>query len=59
MTAYDITITIENVETEDLEQLEILCEMMEELCETVCRKCDYAAVKRFDPPNYELEEVKE
>ena len=56
---YQITITIENVESDDPEQLEVICEMMEEVCETICRTCEYATVKRFDPPNYELEEVKE
>ena len=59
MTYYNITITIENVESDDPEQLEVICEMMEEVCETICRTCEYATVKRFDPPNYELEEVKE
>ena len=56
---YNITITIENVESDDREQLEVICEMMEEVCETICRTCEYATVKRFDPPNYELEEAKE
>ena len=59
MTYYNITITIENVESDDPKQLEVICEMMEEVCETICRTCEYATVKRFDPPNYELEEVKE
>ena len=59
MTYYNITITIENVESDNLVQLEVICEMMEEVCETICRACEYATVKRFDPANYELEEVKE
>ena len=56
---YQITITIENVESDDPEQLEVICEMMEEVCETICSTCEYATVKRFDPANYKLEEVKE
>ena len=59
MTYYNITITIENVESDDPEQLEVICEMMEEVCETICRTCEYATVKRFDPPNYNLKEVTE
>ena len=56
--SYNLTISITDIETENPEQLEILCEMMAELCEAVCRKCDYDTVKRFGLANYELEEEK-
>ncbi len=56
---YDITITINEVETSNLDQLEILCEMMSEVCESICRKCDYDTVKRFGLADYELKEVKD
>lgn len=59
MTQYDITIKIEEVETDNLNQLEILCEMMTEICDAICRKCDYDTVKRFGLADYELKEVKE
>lgn len=57
--SYDITITINEVETNDLDRLETLCEMMAEICESICRKCDYDTVKRFGLADYEMEEVKE
>ena len=56
---YDITIRITEVETSNLEQLEIICEMLTEICDSVCRKCDYDTVKRFGLADYEMEEVKE
>ena len=59
MTYYNITITIENVESDDPEQLEVICEMMESVCETICRTCSYDTIKRLDPPNYDLKEVTE
>ena len=57
--SYDITITINEVETNNLDQLEILCEMMAEVCESICRKCDYDTVRRFGLADYEMEEVKD
>ena len=56
---YDITIRINEVETNNLEQLEILCEMLVEICDSVCRKCDYDTVRRFGLADYELKEVKD
>ena len=56
---YNITITINDVETSNLDQLEILCEMLVEICDSVCRKCDYDTVKRFGLADYEMEEAKE
>ena len=56
---YDITITITEVETKDLYQLEILCEMLTEICDSVCRKCDYDTVTRFGLADYEMKEVKD
>lgn len=56
---YDITITITGVETADLYKLEELCEMMAEVCNTLCNKCDFRTVKRFDYADYELKEVDE
>ena len=56
---YDITIRITEVETSNLEQLEIICEMLAEICDSVCRKCDYDTVKRFGFANYVMEELKE
>ena len=56
---YDITIRITEVETSNLEQLKIICEMLTEICDSVCRKCDYDTVKRFGLADYEMEEVKE
>ena len=59
MTQYNITITIEELESDNLDRLEILCEMMTEICDAICRKCDYDTVKRFGLADYELKEVKE
>lgn len=56
---YNITITIDGVETSNLDQLEILCEMMTEVCESILRKCDYETVKRFGIADYDMKEVKE
>ena len=56
---YDITIRINEVETSNLDQLETLCEMMAEVCESICRKCDWDTVKRFGLADYELKEVKD
>ena len=56
---YNITITIGDVETSNLDQLEILCEMMTEVCESILRKCDYDTVKRFGIADYDMKEVKE
>ena len=57
--SYDITIHINEVETNDLEQLEILCEMLVKICDSVCAKCDCDTVKRFRLADYEMEEAKE
>ena len=59
MTSYNINITMQDVETANLEQLEILCEMMTEVCESLLRKCDYDTVNRFSIVDYDMEEVKE
>ena len=59
MTSYTINITMQDVETANLEQLEILCEMMTEVCESLLRKCDYDTVNRFSIVDYDMEEVKE
>lgn len=56
MTYYNITITINNVESSNLDKLESICEIMESVCETICDTCDYETVKRLDPPYYELKE---
>ena len=56
---YKLTITIDDVETSNLEQLEILCEMMTEVCESMVRKCDYDTVNRFSLAEYDLEKMKE
>ena len=57
--SYDITIRIPEVETNNLDQLETLCKMMAEVCESICRKCDWDTVKRFGLADYELKEVKD
>ena len=57
--SYDITIRITEVETNNLDQLKILCEMLVEICDSVCRKCGYDTVKRFGLADYEMEEVKD
>ena len=57
--SYDITIRITEVETNNLEQLETLCEMLVEICDSVCRKCDFDTVNSFGLSEYDLEEVKE
>lgn len=57
--SYDITISISEVETNDYDRLEVLCEMMAEVCESICRKCDYDTVRRFGLADYELKEVKD
>lgn len=59
MTYYNITITIENVESGNLDKLECICEMMESVCETIFDTCDYETVNRFGRPHYKLEEVNE
>ena len=59
MTSYNINITMHDVETANLDQLEILCEMMTEVCESLLRKCDYDTVNRFSIVDYDMEEVKE
>ena len=59
MTSYTINITMQDVETANLEQLEILCEMMTEVCESLLRKCDYDTVNRFSIVDYDMEEVTE
>lgn len=56
---YKLTITISDVETSNFEQLEILCEMMTEVCESMVRKCDYDTVNRFALAEYDLEKMKE
>ena len=56
---YKLTITISDVETSNLDQLEILCEMMAEVCESMVRKCDYDTVNRFSLAEYDLEKMKE
>ena len=57
--SYDITIRITEVETNNLDQLETLCEMLVEICDSVCRKCDFDTVKGFGLADYEMEEVKD
>ena len=57
--SYDITIRITEVETNNLDQLETLCEMLVEICNSVCRKCDFDTVKMFGLADYEMEEVKD
>ena len=57
--SYDITIRITEVETNNIDQLETLCEMLVEICDSVCRKCDFDTVKRFGLADYEMEEVKD
>ena len=59
MTSYTINITMHDVETTNLDRLEILCEMMTEVCESLLRKCDYDTVNRFSIVDYDMEEVKE
>ena len=59
MTSYTINITMHDVETANLDRLEILCEMMTEVCESLLRKCDYDTVNRFSIVDYDMEEVKE
>ena len=59
MTYYNITITIKKVESDNLEQLENICEMMKALCNTVCYICPWETIKRYDPSHYKLKEVKE
>ena len=59
MTSYTINITMHDVETANLDQLEILCEMMTEVCESLLRKCDYDTVNRFSIVDYDMEEVTE
>ena len=59
MKTYNITLTINEVETNNLDQLETLCEMLTEICDSVCRKCDYETVMRFGLTDYDMEEVKE
>ena len=55
MTSYTINITMHDVETDNLYQLEILCEMMTEVCESLLRKCDYDTVNRFSIVDYDME----
>ena len=57
--SFDITIHINEVETDDPEQLEILCDMMASVCETMCRNCCYETVKRFGLAEFDLQEVKD
>ena len=57
--SYDITIRITEVETNNFDQLETLCEMLTAICNTVCRTCDYNTVKRYGFADYEMEEVKD
>ena len=59
MTSYTINITMHDVETANLDQLEILCEMMTEVCESLLRKCDYDTVNRFSIVDYDMEELTE
>ena len=59
MTSYTINITMHDVETANLDQLEILCEMMTEVCESLLRTCDYDTVNRFSIVDYDMEEVTE
>ena len=56
---YNLTITLEEIKTTKPEQLETLCKMMAEVCETLCRKCDFDTVNSFGLAEYDLEEVKE
>ena len=56
---YKLTITIDDIETSNLEQLEILCKMMAEVCESMVRKCDYETVNSFSLAEYDLEKMEE
>ena len=56
---YNITISIDEVKTTDLDKLEILCEMMTEVCDALCRKCDFDTVNSFGLADYDMQEVKE
>ena len=56
---YNITISIDEVKTTDLDKLEILCKMLVEVCDALCRKCDFDTVNSFGLSEYDLEEVKE
>ena len=56
---YNITITIDEVKTTDPEQLKTLCEMIVEVCDALCRKCDFDTVNSFGLSDYDMEEVKE
>ena len=56
---FNITITIDEVKTTNLNQLETLCEMIVEVCDALCRKCDFDTVNSFGLADYDMEEVKE
>jgi hypothetical protein len=56
---FNINITIDEVKTTDLDKLEILCEMLVEVCDALCRKCDFDTVNSFGLADYDMEEVKE
>ena len=56
---FNITITIDEVKTTAPEQLETLCKMIVEVCDALCRKCDFDTVNSFGLSEYDLEEVKE
>lgn len=56
---FNITITIDEVETTKPEQLETLCKMIVEVCDALCRKCDFDTVNSFGLADYDMEEVKE
>ena len=56
---FNITITIDEVKTTEPEQLETLCKMIVEVCDALCRKCDFDTVNSFGLADYDTEEVKE
>ena len=59
MKSYKLTITAHDVETLNLDQLERLCKMMTEVCESILRKCEYDTVNRFSIVDYDLEDLEE
>ena len=56
---FNITITIDKVKTTKPEQLETLCKMIVEVCDALCRKCDFDTVNSFGLADYDMEKMKE
>ena len=52
MPAYNITININSVETENPALVEQLCRMMVDICNDVCRNATYDAIKRYESVYY-------